>query len=30
MEEFEAQFYNEYEEEKKNGEILPIEILIKY
>lgn len=30
MEEFEAQSYNEYEEDKKKGEIFPIEILIKY
>ena len=29
MEKFEAQFYNEYEEDQKKGEILPIEILIK-
>ncbi len=30
MEKFEAQFNSEYEEDQKNGEILPIEILIKF
>jgi len=30
MKKYEAQSYNEYEEDKKKGEIFPIEILIKY